>query len=201
VVLADNRLLSLGNASNAMQTPLPLLLALIAFSCGCSDGSQKGKFAVSGSESHALANQPGSLVILRGQPLNADHQPAGADRPLMYMLVVCPGLQANGSESEAGAGSFRSTHKLTWFATPNDVTIEIIWDRSKDTVELHGQKYNRPDGNIFVVVRELDGTISSWQVDSVEPDADVNQVMRHIREELSSNKLITDARLVELNIE
>src|SRR5687768_12014125 len=117
-----------------MRTPLPLLLALIAYCCGCSDGSQKGKFAVSASETHALANHPGSLLILHGQPLNTNHQPAGADRPLIYMLVVCPDLQANGSGSEAGDGSFLSTHKLTWFATPNDVTVEITWDRSKDTV-------------------------------------------------------------------
>jgi hypothetical protein len=184
--------------TDAMRTPL--LFLAIAFCCGCSNGSQKGKFAVSGSESHALASHPGSLVILRGQPLD-DNQPAGADRPLMYVLVICPGLQTNGFGSEADEGSFRSTHKLTWFAQPNDVTIEFTWDRSKDTVEIHGERYGRTGGNIFVIVRQLDGTISSWQVDSVEPDADAKRVMRHIREELSNKKVIADVKLVELDAE
>lgn len=183
--------------SRAMPTPLPLLLVLIALCSGCFDGRQKGKFAVSSSGECALANHPGSLVILRGHALTRDNQPTGADVPLLHVLIVCPGLKANGSGSDSSEGTYRSIHKLTWFATPNDVTSEFSWDRARNIVEIHGQQYDRVDGSIFVVVRHADGTVTSWQVNSIDGNIDEKDLLRHIREQLPKNQIIADVELVE----
>ena len=181
-----------------MRSSCCLLVGLTIVCIGC-DGRQKGKFAVSGSESHSLDSQTGSLTVLRGHALTADYQPRGTDKPLIYWLIICPGLQANGSGSESSEGSYRSVHKETWFATPNDVTIELAWDRRDDAVAIHGERYNRSDGNVFVVVRESDGTVSSWQIENVDDDAKLSEVMRHIRERLPDNKVVAKAKLIEMD--
>ena len=175
------------------------LLLLLAFVAGCIDGRQKGKFAVSGSSFRALANYPGSFIELRGRALADDDQPTGASKPLMYILVVCPGLQSSGSGSEAADDSYQSTHRIVWRAQPKDVAIEFTWNRAEDTVQIHGSHYRRTEGNIFVVIREKNGNISTWQVQNIDASADVNDVLHHIREQLPDVPILADLNLTEIS--
>lgn len=187
----------LGNMAASMHRISSLLL-VVAFVCFGCDWRQKGKFAVSGSKSHALASHAGSLTILRGHALTTDYQPTGDDTELLCWLVVCPGLLANGSGSESNEGTYRSVHKETWFAASHDVTIELAWDRRNDDIEIHSKRYKRSDGNTFVIIRDADGGVSSWQIKGVEGNADHARVMRHIREQLPDNELVATVKLVEV---
>ena len=173
---------------------------VLAVACvGCYDANQKGSFGVSSSESLAIEQHPGFLTILRGYALNANNEPTGPERPLIYWLTICPGLQANGSGTESGDSSHRSVHKQTWFAQPNDVVIEVDWDRLNDNVIMHGKQYVRSDGNVFVIVRESDGKISSWQIKGNEDSSDPKEVMKSIRSKLPDNKWVAGVELVELD--
>ncbi|MEM7475329.1 MAG: hypothetical protein AAF483_10085, partial [Planctomycetota bacterium] len=123
-----------------------LLLVLTAFA-GCIDGRQKGEFSVGGTESRALASCTGSLTTFTGQSLSRDHTPSGADRPLLHVLVVCPGFEANGSQSDIDHGAYESVYKQSWFAdlTTSEVTIRL--DRRNDLVEFNDEEFRRSEGN------------------------------------------------------
>ncbi len=182
-----------------MRTVIPILGVLLLTSVGCLDGSQRGQFDVSSHGSHSLKTHTGSLVILRGQSLSTDYQTTVDEKALIYCLIICPGLQAIGSGNEGSDDTYRSTHKSTWFASPKDVAVEFVWDRRDDTVEIYGKLFNRADGNIFVVVRESADKIFSSQIESIDADATLADVMRHIRETLSDNEFVANAELIQVD--
>lgn len=182
----------------AMKMSLPLLLILIVLCGGCFDGAQKGKFAVTRSAEVPLANYPGKLVSLSGHALSSDYQSVAMNVPLLHVLVVCPGLKVSGSGSKASDGTFLSTRKLTWFTGPRDVTVEFSWDRASDTVDVGGKIFDRKDGEILVAVRNSDGRITTLQVASIDANVSNEEVLRHVKKELTGKQLVADVNLLRL---
>jgi hypothetical protein len=147
----------------------------------------------------AIDRIPGSLITFRGYALTTEGELSGAEKPLMYWLTICPGLQANGSEQQPNHDEYRSVYKQTWFATPNDVTIELAWDRRTDSITLNGQQHQRSDGNVFVVLREVDGSVSSWQIESPADSPHAGDVLKYVQSKLPENKFVRSVRLVQMD--
>jgi hypothetical protein len=157
---------------------------------GCADGTQKGAFAVSSSESQAIGKNGSTLITLRGTALANNYQPTGPTTPLIYWLIVSSGLQVNGSSSESSNDAYHSVRKESWTVGQNEITFELNWDRRSDRVEVDGMKYDRARGNVFVVVCKDKDNKTSFQIESVQGEPDLPSLIEHIRRKLPDNEAI-----------
>ncbi len=168
---------------------LPLLVVFFA-SCG---KCPKEKFSITDVNSWSLENRSGTLVILNGYDIPNESSSVQSPLPLIHYLVVWPGAwQTFDSEYRTSNKNCLYAIMFNYLTDMEDVELGFIWDRSKDTVNVLGDTYNRASGNVFVVTIDLSGQVSAMQVKSFSTEGNIQNLMDHIREKLPNNKFIAD---------
>jgi hypothetical protein len=149
-----------------------LFLALLAAAIyGCDDGAQHGRFAVNGTSSRSVANVPGALTIVQGDPQPLTAQSTG-QQPLLYVLFLAPSITATGSGLRHEDGKLVSTLEQTWDTAGGKVAVALSWNRQTDQVTAGGATFDRGQGNVFVLVRDPSGVVTATQSGPVDAGLD-----------------------------
>ena len=177
---------------------MPRLLMILALAAaampGC--GVQRGRFTATGERSVAVLPVPGFVQIVSGYGPAPDGT-TNSPQNLLYLLVICPGIQVQGSGSSTDYGE-KTTRINHTFETPAGIlSLPVIWDRQADTVEVGGRVYPRERGNVFLVRREPNGKLESQQLPDLGPSADFPDVLRHVREHTTNDSLLASLKLVQ----
>ena len=176
-----------------------VVLALsAAVSCGCDDGSQRGRFAVSSHSSRAVAGTTGAFTVLSGDPLPLAPGAAGGSTTLMYVLVLAPGVSATGSG--AGADNERDVTRCTWewSTARGKIKAELTWDRRTDVVTVGGAKFDRGTGNAFVLVVTDAGGVSATQAGTVAAAPTEEAALQQIQASLPATSPAKNVALVSI---
>jgi hypothetical protein len=126
-----------------------LLLTHLLLIVGCDDGAQRVQVAISGTRTHGLANDAGSMTIVRGNanPVTAQSKV----EPLLYILTLAPSIQGNESGTSESSDAYVTTFKRTWKTPRGDLSAELSWDRRTDIVSAANTTFDRKRGNVFVL--------------------------------------------------
>lgn len=166
------------------------LLAIIVTSAGCD--VQYGRFVTTSDTSYPLLYPLGSIDIVDGYERKAD---LVNDQPLLYVLIISSASQANGSGGGSDYGKYVTTLSHTWKTDKGILRVSISWDRQADVVAIGTQKFNRSNGNVFVVHLDTNGEISGQQLPSIDSHSNCQKVLQYIQEKLPSDKLISSIQL------
>jgi len=103
----------------------------------------------------------------------------------LFLLITCPDLQrASNQSQESGLNyeirAYPRWHKR-WETTGGMIELSVSWNIWTGTITVGNKKFNRKNGNVFVIVRQPTGEWQSWQCGSLEVDADYDAMVRHIR--------------------
>jgi hypothetical protein len=162
------------------------LLALLITGCD----AQRGRFTTTGDRSTALS-QVGLVDIVEGYPNNND----ALSQNLMYVLVVCPNVKAHGSSSDIKMEKYLTVLNYSWNVESGSISIQVPWNRDSDTVFIGDKSFVRGKGNVFVVRREASGKIAGQQLSSLGMHAAFPEVLHHVQQELTNDKLIASLEL------
>lgn len=126
----------------------------------------------------------GGLKVVYGRPAHN----------WIYMMIICPGVeeaksQFSGSGINHDIKSYPKFH-YDWETQTGMVHVSFRWNMWTDTVSIGKQKLSREKGNVFVVVREPTGELKVQQCGSLGPQADLPEIVQHIRSELADDDLI-----------
>jgi hypothetical protein len=157
---------------------------LVAFALfatvGCDGGTQRGRFVVSGSSSHAVTGGAGDLTIVQGDATPLGPQSTG-QQPLLYILTLAPNVQASGGGESHSDGSTTSDWKWRWQTPSGEVGIDLSWDRESDRVTAGGTTFDRQRGNAFVLIRDSTGKVSATQLGPIDAGLDMSKALEQIR--------------------
>ena len=170
---------------------LSLLLTVVVVGCGV----QRGRFTTSGEDLRVLSSHPGCIDIVYGQAGERFNENSRPLQNLIYLLVVCPDIQVQGSGSSSDYGRYVTRITYTWDTRAGTISVPLLWDREADTVAISGQTYGRDKGNVFVVRRESNGRLAGQQLASLGPHAQFAEVLQHVRQQLTNDELIASLRL------
>lgn len=170
---------------------LSWLLPLVVIGCG----DQRGRFTTNGEDSRALSSQPGCIDLVYGYATEQSNANTSQLQNLIYLLIVCPGIQAQGSGTSSDYGRYVTRIIFTWDTKAEKISVPLVWDREADTVAISGQKYAREKGNVFVVRRESNGKLAGQQLASLGPHAQFAEVLQHVRQQLTNDELIASLKL------
>src|ERR1039458_8674742 len=171
-----------------------ILLLVIAFGLiGC--GAQRGRFLTTGSQEAPLSPETGSIDIVDGYSTKAFKGTNAVPRHLLYVVIVCPGVQELGMSSGADYGEYITTLDHRWSTKTGVVAASVSWDRRTDTVEIGKQKFSRDKGNVFIVRCEPNKEVVGQQLTSLVPNAGFHQVLDHVRQQLPNDEFIGSLKL------
>ncbi len=161
---------------------------MCAAGCG---GAQGGKFANTSNRESTIVPNVGFILIARGAPLRHSAV-TGPEANLLYVLVVCPGMQGELTGTRSNIGRFTSDYWHSWSTPLGEVSLSFIWDRVADTVHLAASDYQREHGNAFIVRR--DPTVGTWraqQLSSIDPQLSAAEALREIQFQAADDPAIT----------
>jgi hypothetical protein len=165
-----------------------VVIALCAAGCG---GAQEGKYANSSNREAAVIPHVGLVLIARGAALRSSAL-VGPEVNLLYVLVVCPGLQGESAGARSNVGRFTSEYSHTWSTSAGDVSFSFSWDRVTDTVHIARGEYARARGNAFVVRRDAATALwSAQQRSNIGSQVNLSEALRQIQSQLSGDPVIT----------
>jgi hypothetical protein len=102
-------------------------IALCAAGCG---GAQEGKYANSGNREVAVLPGVGSILIARGAALR-DSAIVGPEENLLYVLVVCPGLEGGSTGGRSNVGRFTSEYWRRWSTSAGEISLALAGTASR----------------------------------------------------------------------
>jgi len=143
-----------------------MLVLGTVLAAGCDNGSDVRPFTINSIETVPLEGVCGGFVVVHGN-VAARSSMSSFPKPLLFMLVVAPGLEGSGGSKRTEAESMKTT--IQWECSNAGAKIDaaLSWDRAKDMVEVEGRQFRRSDGQAFVFVRTKDG---GWDVRQVAVD-------------------------------
>jgi len=155
---------------------------------GCD--AQRGHFSTTGDRSTSLS-QVGLVDIVEGHSNDKD----APSQDLMYVLVVCPGVEAHGSSSGIKMEQYLTILNYSWNTGSSGISVQVQWNRDSDIVSIGDKSFARDKGNVFVVRREAGGKIAGQQLSSLGMHAAFPEVLRHAQQELTNDQLIASLKL------
>ena len=114
---------------------------------------------------------------------------------MLYLLVVCPGLAANGRGTTTDYGQGFNAYISRWETQQGGVSVTVGWDKRADSVHIGKQQFNRNAGNAFVILRQPDGKLVATPLPNPGPDADANSALHFILQHMTNDALIASIRL------
>lgn len=162
---------------------LALVIGAPVLLYGCGGGAQSGAYTVSGDVSFGLSGVSGDFTIIKGDiaPLTAT---STNDRPLMYYLMVAPGIVSKGSGNGANHGECVSTSHWKWITDQSEFRVEAGWDRCSGQVSIGDEKFDYKNGNAFVIIRLPSGKLTTQQCGSFDSKLTKEEVFKRIKESL-----------------
>lgn len=154
-------------------------------------------YSVTGQRGVSLSSgHVGQLSVVYGRSPENERP---ALRNWLYLLIICPDVQAADSQSHASGinrdvMSFPLFH-YDWGTQSGTVHVSFRWNMWLDYISIGEQKFKRKDGNVFVVVRNPDGKLTARQCGSLGPLADTPEVVRHIRAQVPKDVLVAAVRV------
>jgi hypothetical protein len=170
-----------------MKWPWALLLIGVLGFCGVSlvvlfvESSQRGfaiQGGIGGGEDWTLVNADGVPAGKYGQVQN------GTNKRLLTILFVAPG--ASGPKEQTwDSGSRIAEFDASMGRGEKRVDMGASWDKIDDVVTIEGREYDRRRGELFVVVKPLDGPARVWQL-PFKPEGlpQDERVIRHLKKHL-----------------
>lgn len=163
-------------------------IAICAVSCL---GAQESKYANSGNRETAVLPGVGLILISRGAALR-DSAVVGGEENLLYVLVVCPGIEGGSTGGGSNIGRFTSEYWDKWSTSAGEISLAYSWNRVTDTVHIAGREFDRGHGNAFVVRRDpATGAWSANQLPSIGPQLSPPDALRQIQSQLSDDPVIS----------
>lgn len=168
-----------------------LIAALLA---SCDYDLQRGQFAVGGGTARPVSEMAGELMIIHGDPLPLTPASNGL-QPLMYILVIAPGLSVSGVGSRAYNESYVSTFYWNYTTTQGQVEMKLTWNRQRDEVFACGSRFDRKKGNGFVLIRDPAGQVVATQVGPINAGLDKLAALQQIRAALPAASVAKNVTL------
>ena len=162
---------------------------------GCDDGAQYGQFVINSNSSSAVSGIAGYLTVVRGDLTPLTSRSTG-QQPLMYILVVAPGVKGFGSGTSACHGNYVSSWIWTWQTSTGTVSIELSCDRRTGIVTAGGTTFGWKLGSAYVLVRDMSGNVSATQVGTIDAGVDRFVALQQIQAKLPQTSAAKTVTLV-----
>ena len=162
---------------------LVLFISTLIFLHGCGGGAQGSAYTIYGDVSFALAGIAGDFTIIRGDVAQTTTTRIH-ETPLMYYLVVAPGIVGKGSGNGASHAECVSTSNWKWITDQSEFRVEARWDRCTGQVSIGDEKFDYKNGNAFVIIRLPSGKLTAQQCGSFDSKLTKEEVFKHIKESL-----------------
>jgi len=173
-----------------------LLLALCSFGAGILFVVTT-PYSVTGQMGLPLySGHVGQLTVIQGRP-RKNGTPALHN--WLYVMIICRDVQAAESRSSSsGINKDIMSYPLFhygWATQNGTADVSFRWNTWTDSVSIGEQKFKRKNGNVFVVVRNPDGQLTTQQCGSLGPSAASTEIVPHIREQLPQDALVASVRV------
>ena len=178
-----------------MRNIVPLFLVVAFAIVGCD--VQRGRFSTSGDRSQALSPEVGCIDIVSGHGCKPFNTTNSDEQHLLYVVIVCPGVRAQGSSSSSQYDKHDTTLNHTWNTTAGLIAIAVRWDRQADTVSIGKQEFMREHGNLFIVRCEAGGVTTCRQLTGLGSHAGCQEVLQFIRKQLPKDRLVASLTLLK----
>jgi hypothetical protein len=156
---------------------------------------QRGRFSTSGDSSEAFLSHLGCIEIVSGSGSKPFNTVDSDEQNLLYLLIVCPGVQVHGSGSSSDYGEYITTLNHSWDTEAGTISVKVCWDRQSDTVSIGKDEFARDKGNVFVVQFDAGGKMAAQQLASLGPHVGFQEALQNIQRQLSNDGLITSLKL------
>ena len=170
------------------------LLLLLCSLSACDIGGG-GKFVAPSARGMDLASHNGNLTIVPGNALSDDGRTMGPQQNLLYLLVVCPEMSASKHGTGTTFGRSVNTYSSFWETAKGKVSVPVDWNKVTDIVTIDRRKFRRETGNVFVIVRQPSGAITTRQLPSPSEEANEPRILRYIQQQLTNDALVASIRL------
>jgi hypothetical protein len=178
-----------------MKTREGVVLLALAVLFGCDIGAGP-KFVAPSASSVELSSHNGVFWIVPGSAV-LEGGTLGPQQNLIYILVVCPSLSANGHGTGTEHQRRLNTYTSRWNTQNGEIAVRVTWDKSSDMVLIGSQRFDRTAGNTFVVIRNLNGLFTAKQLASPGPDCTPPVALEFIRNRMTNDTLIAAVHLAE----
>ena len=173
-----------------MRKTLSLFLISACTLVGCN--VQHGRYVTTSCDSNSFLSPVGSIDIVDGYEraagvLNEQH--------LLYILIVVPGVQENGSGSRDDYGKYVTTLSHSWNTVKGTLAVSILWNRQTDIVIVGKQEFIRAKGDVFVVRLNPTGEVLGQQFANLGSHARYQDVLQYIQLQLPNDGLIASIKL------
>jgi hypothetical protein len=175
-----------------MRTLAFTVLLMAAFAGGCDISA--AKFVAPSSGSVELASHNGFLWTVPGNAV-LDDGTMGPQQNLLYILVVCPDMAANGKGTQTKYGARVNTYISHWETLAGRVAVSVAWNRRDDKVTIGTNTFARAKGNVFVVKREPTGALVSFQFPAIGRNVSPDKALDFIQHQMSNDAVVAAVRL------
>jgi hypothetical protein len=187
-----------------MKSCIPLLLGMIVLRSCTSQPAAPDPTTRTSVTGHQLrdfeysSGTVGGVITIYGRP------PIRGKPTLhnwLYLMIICPGVQAAESHKRAsgitlGGGAAVEFHS-DWETVTGSARVSLRWDRRSDSIAIGSQRFQRKNGNVFVVVRKPSGELTTQQCGTLGPLAECPEVAHHIRQQLPTDEFVALAAIRE----
>ena len=164
---------------------------------------KRSQFYPSGQKSLNSSSHVGELVVVYGQSPLTSEDAKTAYQNYLYVMIVCPGVKAAESKAHQDGieGDLMSAPVIyhSWETTTGAVRVHFTWDTRSDTVSVGREKFSRKSGNVFVLIRNVNGSVLAQQCGNLDSQADFPELMQHLRRLFSTNNLVSSVKFYRID--
>jgi hypothetical protein len=179
-----------------MRTNILIICTIALAMTGC--GQQRGRFTTTGSQYGALLPAIACIEIVDGEEVEPSQNSIVGLQHLLYVVIVYPGAKQKTSEKASGNfDTYVTTLEHSWVTEDGLIKATIKWDRQADTVAIGKQRFNRKDGDVFILRMGANKEFIGQQLGRLGPRADFKEVLRYVREQQPEDKPISLLKLID----
>lgn len=119
----------------------------------------------------------------------------GDQQNLIYLLVVCPQLNAISRGTTTEFGRRFNAYICHWESSEKKVNVTMKWDKREDKVLLGKRQFARSLGNVFVLIRQTDGSETAIQLPNPGSDLPPKDVLQFIKGHMTNDSIIAAIKL------
>jgi hypothetical protein len=171
-----------------------LVLVLVFSTIGC--GVQRGRFITTGETFDALVSPIGGIDIVSGYESASANSSGGInEQNLLYVFILTQSYQERGTTSSSDFDKYVTAINYTWSTENGPLSTSIHWDRQADTVLIGARKFNRVEGNVFIVRVGTNAVASGQQLGSLGAHSNSQGVLDYLKKQLPNDAVISSAQI------
>jgi|LWDU01.1.fsa_nt_gi hypothetical protein len=117
----------------------------------------------------------------------------GPTENLLYILIICPDISKNGQGSGREDGYGYNIYTSSWDTKEEgEIFVNVKWSTLSDTVQIGEEKFERSEGNTFVIIREKGGKLTTTQLANPNRNASGKNAIKFIKSQMPDNKFVSD---------